>query len=177
VSRRGPVSAPCRHRRQNGAVLGGVQGPFPGHGTISSHRLLVGGLRWPYRPDMTHLADTIPDPDVLLAFEPEELGLRVLPILADWPRGEMLELGRFLTRTLGPSNIPGQGPSSQHPPYPHARRHELEQAIAEAWAWLEGAALLIPARGHVGHHEVRVLSRKARQLAKENNPASTPREG
>jgi uncharacterized protein (TIGR02391 family) len=122
---------------------------------------------------MTHLADTIPDPDVLLAFEPEELGLRVLPILADWPRGEMLELGRFLTRTLGPSNIPGQGPSSQHPPYPHARRHELEQAIAEAWAWLEGAALLIPARGHVGHHEVRVLSRKARQLAKENNPAQT----
>src|SRR5215203_2310292 len=52
----------------------------------------------------------------------------------------MLELGRFLTITLGPSNIPGQGPSSQHPPYPHARRHELEQAIAEAWAWLEGAA-------------------------------------
>jgi hypothetical protein len=30
------------------------------------------------------LADLIPDADVLCALEPDELGLRMLPVLAEW---------------------------------------------------------------------------------------------
>lgn len=42
--------------------------------------------------------------------------------------------------------------------------------MREAWAWLEGAALLIPDNRYAGSHGVRVLSRKARKLAQEPDP-------
>jgi uncharacterized protein (TIGR02391 family) len=41
-------------------------------------------------------------------------------------------------------------------------------AIREAWAWLEGAALLIPSPQY--DHSIMVLSRRAAQLAKETDP-------
>ncbi len=34
-----------------------------------------------------NLADVVPDGDVLVALEPEELGLRILQVLATWSRG------------------------------------------------------------------------------------------
>ena len=88
------------------------------------------------------LAEVIPDPDALCALEPYELGLRMLPVLAQFkpltPLYDELQLGlkSFLNLTLGTAQQPG----SQ---YPVDRRREIEQAIREAWSWLEGAALLV----------------------------------
>jgi uncharacterized protein (TIGR02391 family) len=113
------------------------------------------------------LVDVIPDADALCALEPDELGLRMLPVLAAWqPRtpehtSQQLTLPTFTQLVLG---LPNQ-PSGQ---YPAARNAEIDEAIREAWAWLEGAALLV---SHpYWQYPVRRLSRRAQQLAQEPNP-------
>ncbi len=113
------------------------------------------------------LAEVIPDPDVVCALEPYELGLRMLPVLAQFkPRtplfdASQLGLRSFLDLTVGPP----QQPSSH---YPSDRHRDIEQAIREAWSWLEGAALLVTSPHY--KDPVRQLSRRARQLAAEPNP-------
>jgi uncharacterized protein (TIGR02391 family) len=108
------------------------------------------------------LADVIPDADVLCALEPDELGLRMLPVLARWDgRFDPLSLTRFLQSTHGTVQEPGA--------YPPARQSEIETAIREAWAWLEGSALLIEHRGYQAPNTIRMLSRRARQLARETD--------
>jgi hypothetical protein len=42
------------------------------------------------------LVELIPDPDFVIALEPEELGLRMLPVLATWPRFQELQLELLL---------------------------------------------------------------------------------
>lgn len=116
-----------------------------------------------------HLVDLIPNADVLCALEPDELGLRMLPVLAEWhPRNPLyqsvqLGLQAFIDATLGPASQPSQQ-------YPAERRPEIELAVREAWAWLEGSALLIKKPGYREPNVVRQLSRRAQRLAKELNP-------
>jgi uncharacterized protein (TIGR02391 family) len=78
-------------------------------------------------------------------------------MFVDWPGHQNLEPGYLI-------NVVRQG-------YGNKRIAPLEAAIYEAWAWLEGQALLIPDRRFSGSHEMRVLSRRAIQLAKTDNPA------
>ena len=98
------------------------------------------------------LVDLIPNSDVLCALEPDELGLRMLPVLAEWHsrnplyHSMQLELKTFVNITLDS----GPQPSGQ---YPQADRVGSELAIREAWAWLEGSALLIK---NPGFHEPNV---------------------
>ncbi|MEP9354880.1 TIGR02391 family protein [Xanthobacter sp. KR7-65] len=99
-----------------------------------------------------HIADILPDADVIQALEPDELGLRMLPWLASLPAAEC-ELGAALRQM-----------DSAYGP----RADDVKWAVREAWAWLEGAALLITSPQFVGHHDVRRLSRKAQRLAKED---------
>lgn len=112
-----------------------------------------------------NLGDLIPDVDAVLALEPDELGLRILQVLGSWPSHMQLELGTFVNHVLGHPQTP------HHGIYPANRRGELDRAIREAWAWLEGAALLIPSPGYVGSHTIRVLSRRAGKLADEPDPS------
>lgn len=99
------------------------------------------------------LTDLIPDIEVLTALEPDELGLRLLPWIASFPDGNR-QLGWAIRETT--KAFPGRG-------------HEFGlMAIREAWAWLEGAALLIPAPNY--NHSIMVLSRRAARLAKEVDP-------
>jgi uncharacterized protein (TIGR02391 family) len=115
------------------------------------------------------LVDLIPNADVLCALEPDELGLRMLPVLAEWhPRNPLyqsvqLGLQAFIDATLGLATQP----AGQYPP---EQRAEIEVAVREAWAWLEGSALLIKNPGFREPNVVRQLSRRARQLASEPNP-------
>jgi uncharacterized protein (TIGR02391 family) len=102
------------------------------------------------------LVDLIPDAERVLALEPDELGVRMLPVLAEWPSSNRLELGDVLTLAIS------------H--YPHAHHSELNDALSEAWTWLEGAALLIPDRKYREPHKARKLSRRARRLAREVDP-------
>ena len=109
------------------------------------------------------LVDAIPDATVLCALEPEELGLRMLPVLARWPelhRSQQLTLDAFIVSVVGDY----RGYASQ---YPAEHKAQVEGAIREAWAWLEGLALLIKHPGYIEPNRVRALSRRAQKLALE----------
>ena len=67
---------------------------------------------------------------------------------------------------IGAPQLPAQAPVPPGP-YPWERRAGLEEAISEAWAWLEGSALLVKDRRYAEPNTARVLSRRARQLAAE----------
>jgi uncharacterized protein (TIGR02391 family) len=54
--------------------------------------------------------------------------------------------------------------------YPPERSAQVEWAIREAWAWLEGSGLLIEDPKYHLPNAARLLSRRAQQLAREPNP-------
>jgi uncharacterized protein (TIGR02391 family) len=110
-----------------------------------------------------HLVEIIPDPDAVLALEPDELGLRILGVLDSWSPQTQLHLRMFIDGALGRAQTPSSSP------YPQIRRSELQEAITEAWFWLIGAALLIPSPQYAGG-EIMILSRRARRLAREADP-------
>lgn len=115
---------------------------------------------------MPSLNEIIPDPEVLIALEPEELGLRMLPALARWPAWQGLLSARTFTEKHARPNAPGQG-TAIGGPYPPQFRAEIGQAIREAWQWLVGSALLLPSPTHESAY---VLSRRAEQIARAEDP-------
>jgi uncharacterized protein (TIGR02391 family) len=56
---------------------------------------------------------------------------------------------------------------SGRPQYPQNRREEVDLAIAEALAWLEAQALIVPAEDPNGQNGFRHLSRRARRFENE----------
>src|ERR1700679_2398444 len=113
--------------------------------------------------DVIELAHAIPNCEVVLALEPEELGAKILFVL----RNRQHHRGEFsLTSEIGAlwplSLVPGQ-----QPPYPANRRADIELAMTEAWSWLEAQGLLIPALDGNGRNGWRVLSRRARRFENE----------
>jgi uncharacterized protein (TIGR02391 family) len=111
---------------------------------------------------MPSLNQLIPEVDVLCALEPDELGLRMLPALATWSHHDPLTLHNFVRRTA----VVDSGPVlPSH--YPLREGDRAAQAIREAWAWLEGQALLLEHPGYRTLTDARILSRKAARLAEE----------
>ena len=111
------------------------------------------------------LNELIPDADLLLSMEPEELGLQVLPILAQ--SGDWLHYSRF---TQLAEDLPGQQPY-QYPEFPN--RYEIRRALGEAFSWLVGSALLVQRDG--ANSTYYRLSRKAEKLAAASDPLSAQR--
>ena len=120
--------------------------------------------------------------DVLLALDPEELGLRLLPSLAKPSnmQGIPLSLQTFLSFSFAPVHFPG-GHVGFNSPYPAERHREIKEAIAEAWAWLEGEGLVVPTLENLTggglefHPRNRRVSRKGQRLAAEPRPALSAR--
>jgi uncharacterized protein (TIGR02391 family) len=121
--------------------------------------------------------------DVLLALEPDELGLRLLPVLArpSTMPGEPLSLHGFLGRKFALVHY-ADGRVVTNSPYPAEHHRDLKDAIAEAWAWLEGQGLLVPTlepykTSVVEFHPTnRRLSRRALRLAREPQLAIAARQ-
>jgi uncharacterized protein (TIGR02391 family) len=114
-----------------------------------------------------NLPELIPDADVVLALEPEELGLRILQVVGSWAphMQQQLQLDTFINSVLGHPQTPNQVP------YPANLREALSEAIREAWAWLEGQGFLLPDPRFMDPGSgPRVLNRRARRLAKEVDP-------
>jgi hypothetical protein len=111
---------------------------------------------------MRELITGIPDVDVLLALEPEELGAKLLFLIR--PRQEQRE--EMFTLTGMSSELWAFPPVG--PKYPRERQSEILLALREAWAWLEAQGLIIPAEEPNGRNGWRVLSRRARKF---ENPA------
>lgn len=105
---------------------------------------------------MREFPTEIPDVDVFLSLEPEELAAKML-FLIRRRNQEMFHGGSLLSEVLGPIG-------SATPSYPRNRQQEVHLALAEAWAWLESQGLLVPAEGTNGTNGWRHLSRRARKI-------------
>jgi uncharacterized protein (TIGR02391 family) len=112
---------------------------------------------------MYELTQVIPDVDVLLNLEPEELGAKLLFLL----RKRMFQRGMFLAANLNAELWPSMLLPGQQTPYPSNRREAVEDVLAEAWAWLEAQGLIVPAADINGRNGWRILSRRAKRFASE----------
>jgi uncharacterized protein (TIGR02391 family) len=110
---------------------------------------------------MVGLPQAVPDPDVLLAMEPEELGAKLLFLLRKETNRAPFILSNFILELWSYNLVPGQAP-----PYPTARRGEIDLALAEAWSWLIAQGLLVIAPS-AAHTPAYVLSRRAGKFADE----------
>ena len=117
---------------------------------------------------MQELAQIIPDAQVLLAMEPEELGAKILFLLRK--RSDQPVLFSNLIGELWPQNYPYL--PNRGAPYPREKEGEINLALAEAWAWLTAQALLVPAPGQHGGPDWRILSRRARRFEDETEFAN-----
>lgn len=111
---------------------------------------------------MAHpLEQLVPAADALLALEPEELGGHIVRTILDnpdWTRGAGVAANGYLE---GIRNSVQSGPAA----WQGVRNSEVLVAIREAWAWLEGQGLLIPAEGQNGDNGWRQLARRAGNIA------------
>ena len=85
------------------------------------------------------LFSIIPDPETLLALEPEELAGVVLEYLNSLPESESRQLNRYnfsLPHTVQE--------------YPRQYQNKISQALMEAWVWLEREGLIAPKPGSIG---------------------------
>jgi uncharacterized protein (TIGR02391 family) len=118
---------------------------------------------------MYELQTAIPDPQMLLALEPEELGAKMLFLLRKRQEQRSQTYDYHLANLLGElwsrQSMPGQVS-----PY-SGMRNEISLAISEAWSWLNAQGLLVPA-GAQGSSLGCVLSRRAKRFEDENDVAN-----
>jgi uncharacterized protein (TIGR02391 family) len=107
---------------------------------------------------MSPVVKAIPDVDVFLSLEPEELGAKLLFIAKE--QGGMFSL-------VGFDNGIWEAEMHRQPTYPRNRKPAVELALAEAWAWLEAQGLIIPAPDQGHGTSYRVLSRRAQRFQSE----------
>jgi uncharacterized protein (TIGR02391 family) len=113
---------------------------------------------------MYELIRSLPDAEVLLALEPEELGAKMLFIL----QKRKFQRDTFMPSSLNAELWPSLALPGQQHAYPTNRRDAIELALAEAWAWLEGQGLIVAAPGLNGANGWKILSRRAKRFENEN---------
>jgi uncharacterized protein (TIGR02391 family) len=123
---------------------------------------------------MRELLTVIPDVEVLVALEPEELGAKLLFLMRERQQPDPQQ--RIFTPDGTASELwAADGRAGQHwstapgtREYPRQHQEEILQALREAWAWLEAQGLIVPDPGYNGRNGYKVLSRRARKF---ENPA------
>src|ERR1035437_2287520 len=108
---------------------------------------------------MKELAQAIPDVQVILALEPEELGAKLLFLLRKRFGGSM-----FSPTGLEYELWEGAHLQNKQTLYPRQERGGIGLALTEAWAWLEAQGLMVPAADTNGRNGWRILSRRARRF-------------
>jgi len=100
---------------------------------------------------MTTLAEIIPDPDAVLALEPEELAGVALELLTSSGPNE--------PSRLNPSSFTS---SQTMGDYPRNRRDEIEYALMEGWQWLVQEGLIAPRPGD--SHGWHFITRRGKKI-------------
>lgn len=111
---------------------------------------------------MRDLYAAIPDPDVVLTLEPEELAGVLLRCLRDRVARE----GRAINPYNCVVELRSGDPYHQASGYPRQRMREIQAAVSEAFAWLEAQALLVPQPEAPGEGW-KIFSRRAQRLKTE----------
>src|SRR5262245_15953322 len=99
---------------------------------------------------MKSIYEMIPDPEVLLALEPEELAGVILEYLNSLGPGDRGQLNRH--------NFSLPHTYQQYPP---SSQKDVGRALMEAWVWLEREGLIAPDPGQ-GHEWIFVTRRGAK---------------
>lgn len=110
---------------------------------------------------MQQLLSRIPDVDVLLSLEPEELAEVLLVILQERYRPG----GKENRRQFHPNNSRSELWPLHGQSYPRDREPQVDLAYVEAWAWLEQHGLVVPEPG--GTNGWQVLSRRGLSMTPE----------
>jgi uncharacterized protein (TIGR02391 family) len=105
---------------------------------------------------MYQLSKRVPDVDVLLGLEPEELGAVLLLLLQE----RFGEGGTERRAQFHPGNSRGELWSLGAEGYPRERQHQIDLAYVEAWSWLERNGLVVAQPGDNSGWQV--LSRRGR---------------
>ncbi len=95
--------------------------------------------------------EIVPDPDVLMALDPEEIGGVVLEFLNSLDASESGMMNRYNFSLL--HTVEG---------YPSEFREKASEILAEGWAWLEREGLIVPQPGTQG--EWVIITRRGKQL-------------
>jgi uncharacterized protein (TIGR02391 family) len=106
---------------------------------------------------MRALFEAIPDVEVLLALEPEELGAKLL----------FLVRGQYGAGMFHPGNLQLElwsGIQASQVTYPRQHQRAVGLALTEAWAWLEAQGLIVPEDDMNGRNGWRRLSRRAQRF-------------
>ncbi len=103
------------------------------------------------------LKTAIPDAEVMIALEPEELGSRLLFLLRDHG-GDKFTIHILLSALVRPG---------AEPLYPPQFEFQIRTAIFEAWSWLENQGHLVWPDESNGPNGWRRLSRRARRFLDE----------
>src|SRR6266545_653839 len=103
------------------------------------------------------LASLVPDVDVLLAMEPEEIAPYLLRLAAEFQRtgNGSFNPDNMIEVTVGTTTAPAYG---------GRRATEVERAVAEAWQWLRIHLLVAPVNGYNGRNGCLVISRRGEKL-------------
>ena len=114
---------------------------------------------------MIELTRIIPEVEVLLALEPEELAAKILFLIRD-----RIARGDATSGMVNPGNFSNElwAYGHQEHNYPKNRDVEVELAIAEAVAWLRAQGLILAASGQSGNSGWCVLNRRARRFENES---------
>ena len=94
----------------------------------------------------------VPDPEVVLAMEPEDLAGLVLQVLNSLAKKNSDRISRYNFNLLHTVRD-----------YPHEFKERIRRALMEGWVWLEREGLLAPIPGEQG--EWVFITRRAQQLA------------
>lgn len=113
------------------------------------------------RMDVQYLREQIPTIDALLELEAEEFGAHIVEAIKRQP-------GMALSTHVRTAFYPDGGQELQG--YPRLRAAAAQQAIYEAWGWLEAQGFLIWSDDANGRNGFRSLSRRAERLV----PAEYP---
>jgi uncharacterized protein (TIGR02391 family) len=116
---------------------------------------------------MSSVVQAIPDVEVFLSLEPEELSAKLLFVFrqhVDRHSGHFLPM-RFKDEIW-------EAVRYQRPTYPLGKQAAVNLAFTEAVAWLEAQGLIVPAEGVNGRNGFRVLSRRARRFESEGEFAN-----
>jgi len=108
---------------------------------------------------MPLLHQIVPDADVLLGLEPEELAGVILQAFRDVAGDGMVHPQSF-------NNNESFSPTG---PYPREKKDQILSAISEALAWLESQVLTVRVEGSNGQSGWRRLSRRGARVAAEGN--------
>jgi uncharacterized protein (TIGR02391 family) len=104
---------------------------------------------------MSRLAELVPDVEVLLAMQPEQLGGCLLQIMNSRSgRERMVTLGSWRSELF----------ESANPPYGAGHHNAVFRALAEAWNWLEVQGLIVWPDEDNGRSGWRMPSRRGERL-------------